>query len=108
MEIIGGMKYYTEEEALTRLYGEVGTPERDEVEEEIKRIVLGATLRQAREEQSLTQEQLAEMVGLKPIQITHIENGKNKFTFGVLSKLCRALGIKASVDLDIFGKVALV
>ena len=46
------------------------------------------------------------MVGVKKAQICKIENGNN-VTFQTVSKLFRAMNIKAMLDLGSIGRVAL-
>ena len=46
----------------TQYYGEVGTPERDRIERELEALRIGFKLRSAREQQSLTQEEVAKRI----------------------------------------------
>ena len=47
------------------VYGEKGTDRRDELEREVEAFKIGLLLRQAREEKSLTQQQLADIIDKK-------------------------------------------
>lgn len=49
-------------------------------------------LRQAREMQELTQEEVAEKAGMKPAAISHFETGQRQPNLRNLVKLCLALG----------------
>ena len=58
--------------------------------------VLGARIKAARKERGLTQERLAEQVGLSTRHIAKVEKGGVNLSFEVLSTLVKALGV--SVD----------
>ena len=56
----------------------------------------GAVLRRARQSAGMTQEQLGLEAGVQRNFISLIETGQNQPTLGTVSKLARALGMKAS------------
>ena len=60
---------------------------------------LGENLKKYRKGAQLTQEQLAELVGIHPTYVGKLETGKNNPSVKMLYKLSRALKIKLS---DIF------
>ncbi len=100
------MKFYTEDEALDKVIGVKGTPERQEYDAQMQEFLIGEAIRQARQSRELTQEQLGELVGVKKSQISKIENGCN-VTFSTVARLFNAMNIKAMLDLGSMGKVAL-
>jgi hypothetical protein len=51
-------EYVTLEESKDQLIGKVGTPKRDEYEEELRLYAIGAAIRETRKQQNLTQEEL--------------------------------------------------
>lgn len=57
---------------------------------------LGEQLRYLRKEQNLTQEELAEKIGVHPTYIGKIEGGKSNPSTIMLFKLSRALKVKLS------------
>ena len=57
---------------------------------------LGEQLRYLRKEQNLTQEELAEKIGVHPTYIGKIEGGKSNPSPIMLFKLSRALKVKLS------------
>ena len=58
---------------------------------------LGQKLRKLRKEQNITQEELAEKVGLDPRTVLEIEAGKRENpTVKTLSRISEALGVKLS------------
>lgn len=99
-------------EVMDEFWGEIGTPERDRIEaqvkEEVDAYLLGEAIRKARKEQNLTQEQLGDRIGVKRAQISRLEKGKSVITLPTISRVFQALGIKtATLDLGNFGKIAL-
>lgn len=111
MEKLGNMTLYTLEEINDEIWGKVGTPERDAMEtrlkEELNAYQVGEAIRNARQAQNLTQEQLGERIGVQKSQISKLERGKS-ITLTSMSRVFKALGIAtASLDLGKFGKVAL-
>ena len=89
------MKKYTEEEVLDLVVGEIGTPERDEFETQLKNEVddyfIGEAIKQTRKKQGLTQEQLGERMGVQKAEVSKIESGKS-ITFATIVKAFRAFG----------------
>lgn len=105
------MKLTSLEELRDKRLGVIGTPERDRFEAELKEELdayhVGEAIRNARQAQNLTQEQLGERIGVKKSQISKLERGKS-ITLTSMSRVFKALGITtASLDLGEFGKVAL-
>lgn len=100
------------DEVVDRVWGEKGTPDRDEMEvqlqEELNAYFLGEAIKKAREAQHLTQEQLGQRIGVQRAQISRLENGKNFVSIPTLSRVFKALGItNAFLDLGHMGRVAL-
>lgn len=56
--IRNNMKIYSQSEALDLTLGKIGTPLRDEYEQEMQDFKLGLAIRKAREAQKMTQEGL--------------------------------------------------
>ena len=55
---------------------------------------LGQRLKEKRKEANLTQEQLAEIVGIHPTYVGKLEGGKNNPSVKMVYKITRALKIK--------------
>lgn len=94
------------------VFGKEGTPKRDAMEKQLKEEVnayfLGETIRNMRQAQNLTQEELGERVGVQKAQISRLEKGKSVITLPTMSRIFQALGVTtATLDLGIGGKVAL-
>lgn len=60
---------------------------------------LGESLKKYRLDANLTQEKLAEIVGIHPTYVGKLESGKNNVSVKMLYKISRALKVKLS---DIF------
>lgn len=68
-----------------------------------KKKALGQRIRELRKLKGLSQEKLAEIVGLEPPSICYIESGRNYPAFQNLEKITEALGVTFS-DIFIFDK----
>lgn len=60
---------------------------------EIDYVAIGKRIQKARKKQHLTQEQLAEMIGVRPAHISNIESGKKPFSFKTFVRLYTALKV---------------
>lgn len=79
--------------------GEVGTPERDEYEYELRMEVLGRMIKAARKERHLTQEQLGKLIGVRKAQISKLESSANSATIDTIIKVFKAL--KAEINFNV-------
>ena len=100
------MQFYTQEQMMDKHVGAKGTQARAEYDEQVEMMLVGEAIRKARLAQSLSQEQLGELVGVQKAQISRLENGKN-LTLATISKLFKALNQKVSLDIPSIGRVAL-
>ena len=75
------------DEILDIQYGNIGTKKRDEFEEKAQYFVISETLKEARKEARMTQEELAEKVGTKKSYISRIENGKCDIQLSTLYRI---------------------
>ena len=80
-------------------YGAVGTPDRDQFEEETQAFMLAETLKMERLKAGMTQEQLADKVGTKKAYISRIENGKTDIQLSTLYRLFEGLGKRVCVTI---------
>ena len=62
---------------------------------------IGSRIRKFRKETGLTQEQLAEMIGISKSRISNWEQGINRPDADILAELCKALKVSPSVLLDV-------
>ncbi len=86
------------DELLDVEYGKIGTQKRDEFEAKAQYFVISETLKDARKEANLTQEELANKVGTKKSYISRIENGKCDIQLSTLYRIFEdGLGRKVSL-----------
>lgn len=83
-----------------RNYGERGIKKREELESGYKDFKIGAMLLQARKEKGLTQQELAEKVGMTKSYISKIENNIKEVRLSTLQKIIE-LGFDGTLDLMI-------
>lgn len=99
-------------ELVDEVWGQIGTPERDEMEarlkEDLNAYYVGEAIKKARLAQHLTQEELGQRIGVQRAQISRLEKGKSVITLPTMSRVFRALGIPTGIlDLGNIGKLAL-
>jgi DNA-binding XRE family transcriptional regulator len=84
------------------VYGEKGTPRRDDLEREFDSFKVGLLLKKAREDKLLTQQQLAELVDKKRTFISRVENNGGNITLKTLFEIVeKGLGGKVSISIQI-------
>lgn len=92
----------TLDQIKTKYYGEVGTPERDRLENELEALRIGFKIRSAREKLDMTQEQLAERINKKRTYISKVENDGENITLRTLYDIVeRGLGGKLRIDFEL-------
>ena len=92
----------TLDQIKTKYYGEVGTPERDRLENELEARRIGFKIRSAREQLDMTQEQLAERINKKRTYISKIENDGENITLRTLYDIVeRGLGGKLRITFEL-------
>lgn len=95
------MKTHSLDELTDKYIGKIGTPKRDEFENELRLDLLGQAIKQARQERNLTQEELGELVGVKKAQISKIENSATDARFTTILKVFKALGVKVNFNIEL-------
>ena len=75
------------EELLDLEYGEIGSEKRENFEKKAQYFIISETLKEARREAKMTQEQLATKVGTKKSYISRLENGKCDIQLSTLYKI---------------------
>ncbi len=80
-------------------YGQVGTPERDRIERELKALRIGFKIRNAREKKEMTQVELANRIDKKRTFISKVENDGENMTLKTLYDVVeRGLGGKLKIE----------
>ena len=88
-------------EIKDEVYGKKGT-RRDELEREFESFKIGLLLKKAREENHLTQEQLADLVDKKRTYISRVENDGSNMTLKTLFDIVeKGLGGKVNISIQI-------
>ena len=80
---------------LDKLYGKVGTPEREEFRKEAYSYCVGQLISDAQER--MTQAELAEKVGTNKSYISRIEKGAIEPGVGLFFRIIDALGLKMEI-----------
>ena len=91
----------TLDQLKSKYYGEIGTPERYRLENELEALRIGYKIKSAREALNLTQEQLAERVDKKRPFISKIENDGENITLRTLFDIVeRGLGGRHKISFE--------
>ena len=77
---------------LDKLYGKVGSPEREKFRKEAYAYCVGQMISDARKQEKMTQSELAEKVGTNKTYISRIEPG-----VGLFFRIIDALGLKVEI-----------
>lgn len=83
--------------------GKIGTPKREQFENEYDTFKLGVLIQQAREQKGLTQEQLAKLAGTNKSYISKLERNLKDIRFSTLQRIINeGLGghLNISINLD--------
>ena len=99
-----GLKSYSLDEITDKYIGKIGTPKRDDFENELRLDLIGEAIKQARKERNLTQEQLGELVGVKKAQISKIENSLTDARFETIIKVFKALNAKVNFNVELLNQ----
>jgi len=101
------LKTYSLDEVTDKYIGKLGTPKRDEFENELRLDLLGEAIKHARKDRNLTQEQLGILVGVKKSQISKLENSLTDARFETIIKVFKALNAKVSFNVELLIKSTL-
>ena len=92
----------TLDQIKTKYYGEIGSPERDRLENELEALRIGYKIINSREQLNKTQEQLAERIDRKRTYISKIENDGENITLKTLFDIVeRGLGGRLRISFDL-------
>jgi DNA-binding XRE family transcriptional regulator len=93
---------HTLDEIKTKYYGEIGSRERDRLENELTALRIGYKIKSLREQLNMTQEQLAERVDKKRTYISKIENDGENITLRTLFDIAeRGFGGKLRISFEL-------
>lgn len=87
---------------LDKKYGKIGTPSREQYEEEFEAFKIGVLIQEARKKQHLTQEELALRIGTTKNYISRIENDASDIRLSTLMRIIReGLGGKLKMEFSL-------
>ena len=66
----------------------------------------GEAIKKARKSQNMTQEELAQKIGVQRSQVSKIESGRN-LTLSTIARVFKAMGMKASLSISGLGSITL-
>jgi Predicted transcriptional regulator with C-terminal CBS domains len=92
-------KLHNTSKMLDEKYGERGTESRDDFQKKAISFYYGEMLKDRRKELNLTQEGLAEKVGLKRSYIARVEKGETDMQMSSFIRLVEALGMKFALSI---------
>jgi HTH-type transcriptional regulator/antitoxin HipB len=89
-------------EIKDKYIGEVGTPDRDKYEFDLKLELLGEMIKRTRLERQLTQEELGKLIGVQKAQISKLERNASNVTIETVLRVFKALqaNVKFKVELS--------
>ena len=96
---INKLRSYSLDQIKGEMIGKQGTSAREQYEFELKLELLGEMIKTARQERSLTQEQLGALTGVQKAQISKLERNTSNVTIATVLKVFRAL--KATVSFKV-------
>lgn len=92
-------KFHTHDQVVEQVIGKKGTPRRDEYERNIELFLVGHAIKDIRQSQHLTQEDLGKAIGVQKSQISKIEKGEN-LTLNTIRKVFDALNVDARISIS--------
>jgi HTH-type transcriptional regulator / antitoxin HipB len=95
------LKTVSLESMLDKHIGKQGTPKRESFEYELRLEMLGEAIKEARQQQNLTQEQLGKLVGVQKAQISKLENNVTNARFDTVLKVFDALNAKVNFRVEL-------
>lgn len=91
----------TLEQLKTQYYGEIGSSDRDRIERELEALRIGFKIRSAREQKSLTQEEVAKRINKKRTFISKVETDGENITLKTLFDVVeRGLGGRLKISVE--------
>ena len=94
------IKSFTLDEAIDKHIGKKGTERRDLFELELQLDLIGKMIKEVRKKESLTQEELGNLIGVKKAQISRLESGTSNITILTLMKVLKALNTKVKLQIQ--------
>jgi len=93
MKQTGNPDVHSFDKILDAKYGAPGTPGREQFRREAYAYCVSTFIHDARKEDGITQQELAERVGVRKSYISRIENGRVEPSAGLFMRIIGALGL---------------
>lgn len=100
------VRFYTFDEVKEKHIGKTGTPQREKYDVELQSFLVGEAIKQARKAQNMTQQELADKMGVQRAQVSKIESGRN-LTLSTIARCFKAMGLEASLSVSGLGSFLL-
>jgi HTH-type transcriptional regulator/antitoxin HipB len=85
-------------------FGKKGTSKRELYETKLNEEIIGELIRQTRQKQNLTQEELAKKLGVNKSNISKMENNIKSMRIDTLMKVLNVLDAKVSIQVELPSK----
>lgn len=89
------------QEVKDQYAGVIGTSERNEYESELRAEIIAEKIKELRQSQNVTQEELGRRLGVKKAQVSRLESNTANLTLGTLQKVFSALGARIRFDIEL-------
>jgi DNA-binding XRE family transcriptional regulator len=90
------------DDMMDKLYGKVGTPEREQFRREAYAYCMGQVIFNARKNEKITQMELAGRIGADKAYISKIEKGVVEPSIGTFYRIIDALGLRIDIVKPIY------
>lgn len=97
-------KKYSLDEVNGKYIGKKGPVKRERQEYELQIEVIGESIRKAREERNLTQEESGKLIGVQKAQISKLESHTGNVTLTTILKVFSALNARLKFHLEFDGQ----
>jgi len=94
------LKMTTLDQVKDKFLGKIGTKKRDEYERELTLELFGEMIKRLREDQNLTQSQLAKKLGIDKSGVSKVENSVKSQRVNTLLKFLDALNAKMYIRIE--------
>ena len=84
-----------------KLFGKKGTPARQQYETELNEEIIGELIKQARQKQNLTQQELATKLGIHKSNVSKMERNVKSMRIDTMMKVLKVLNAKVSIQVQL-------
>ncbi|HEY5407430.1 MAG TPA: helix-turn-helix transcriptional regulator [Ginsengibacter sp.] len=84
-----------------KIFGKIGTPQRLQYDAELNEEIIGELIKQARQKQNLTQQELATKLGVHKSNISKMEHNVKSMRIDTMMKVLNVLNAKVSIQVTL-------